>query len=107
MSEIRDTSADYDDMVGYIAEERFQQNLSEFIGEESEQRLSVKPKPVDKDFPEQWQTLFVNFYSFEDYVEFMNKIGKAPVPKLKSMVYEVEEDMGILAFFGDQLNDYR
>jgi hypothetical protein len=40
----------------------------------------------------------VNFYSFEDYVEFMTKLGKAPVPKLKSMVYEVEEDMGILSF---------
>lgn len=88
---VKDTSKDYDAMVGYIAEENLNKSsLDTFFGieEEKEYRPEVKKKEQDNEFPEDWQKLWVNFNSMEDYTEFMNKIGSKPVPKLKHLIYE-------------------
>lgn len=52
MVEVRDTSKDYDDLVGYKAKENIKTNLGVFLGEE---QITEKPeidKPdVNPDFP--------------------------------------------------------
>jgi hypothetical protein len=45
--------------------------------------------------------VYVNFHSFEQYVYFMKLIGHVPLPKLKEMVFTVEEKSGLDMFFGD------
>lgn len=100
----KDTAAEYDDMVGYVADDNLPKNLAEFLGEKTEYKPTVKPKnPGSKEFPEQWQTIMVNFRSMEDYRDFMLMIGEKPVPKLKDIVYKAgrEEDSGLLTFLGD------
>jgi hypothetical protein len=87
---VKDTSKYYDAMVGYVAEENLNKSsLDTFLGieEEKEYRPDVRKKEVDSEFPEDWQKLWVNFNSMEDYTEFMNKIGSKPAPKLKYLVY--------------------
>jgi hypothetical protein len=87
---VKDTSKDYDSMIGYIAEENLNKgSLEEFIGETpKEYRPEVRMKEKDVEFPEDWQKLWVNFNTMEEYTEFMNKIGSKPVPKLKHVIYE-------------------
>ena len=101
MNSVRDTSKDYDDLVGYTAEENVPSDLSGFIGENTNVEPNIKPKQVDPEFPEDWQNLFVNFDCIEDYAEFMNKMGEAPVPKLTKYIYSRQKDDGLLSFFGD------
>ena len=101
METLPDTSTEYDDLVGYVADENVPNDLSTFIGDKTNNEPKVKQKAVDPDFPEEWQNLYVNFDCLEDYAEFMNKIGEVPVPKLRSLVYQQEKDNGILDFFGD------
>jgi hypothetical protein len=99
-----DTSADYDDLVDYIAEENKPSNLKIFLDEDDDEeyRLAVKAKEPDKDFPEKWQNLYVNFRDFEDYKKFMLLIGKKPLPNLKDFVFSKEaDDEGIFSFCGD------
>jgi hypothetical protein len=98
---VRDTSKDYDHMVGYVAEENLNRaSISDFIGEEKEEyKPQVKKKEIDPDFPEEWQKLYVNFTSMEMYHEFMHKIGEKPVPKLKDVVYKQKTDDSILLNF--------
>ena len=99
-----DTSGDYDDMVGYIAEEnKPAANLGVFMGdtEEVEYKPSVKAKEINPDFPEKWQSLYINFLKEKDYIEFMLSIGLKPMPKLKTVTFTKEKDNGILDFFGD------
>lgn len=103
---VKDTSADYDDMVGYSAEIQADADLSKFLGEdddsdESDNRPYIKPTNVDPEYPEQWQTIHINFSTFDDYVAFMQKLGKQPLAKLKPMIYQRNEDQGVAAFFGD------
>lgn len=97
----KDTSADYDDLVGYVSEHNLPKDLGEFIGDKSEYRPEVKSKNVDPEFSEPWQTMYVNFRSLEDYTEFMETIGQKPVPKLKELIYESKQDEGLLKFFGE------
>lgn len=99
--EVNDTSKDYDDLVGYKAKENIKSDLSEFFGEKTDDRPEVYTRPLNPDFPEKWQNLYVNFRSFEDYSEFMKKIGGAPLPKTKSFVYSSEKDNNLLKFLGD------
>lgn len=90
---VKDTSQDYEHLVGYVADENISKgSLDEFLGVESEYKPEVKAKKVDPEFPEEWQTLYVNLWSFEDYVEFMNMLDSKPVPKLTKMVYECPEN---------------
>lgn len=96
-----DTSANYDDMVDFIAEENITKTLGSFIGHEEEYKPTVKPKNLDPNFPEDWQNLYVNFSSEKEYIEFMQLLNKVPGPKVKSFVYEPEDDKGILGFLGD------
>lgn len=100
-TEVRDTSQDYDDMISYKAKENIRTDLSVFFGEETDQRPIVPPKKIDPDFPEQWQSLFVNFRSHEDFVKFMKLIDEVPSPKTKDLVFKANKDNGILNFFGD------
>ena len=99
MPEVRDTSVDYDDLVGYKAKETIPTDLSLFLGEQTDQKPNIKPKPVDPDFPEEWQNLFVNFRSERDYIEFMRLIDEAPGPKTNTVVFNKDKDNGILNFF--------
>jgi hypothetical protein len=90
---VKDTSKDYDAMIGYVAEENINKtSLDEFFDEvptePKEYRPEVRKKEQDAEFPEDWQKLWVNFNSMEEYTEFMNKIGSKPVPKLKHLIYE-------------------
>ena len=87
----KDTSKDYDAMIGYVAEDNLNKaSLDNFIGieEEQEYRPEVKKKQVDLEFPEDWQNMWVNFRNMDDYVKFMNKIGSSPSPKLREVIYE-------------------
>lgn len=101
---VRDTSKDYDHMIGYVAEENINKgSLTEFLGEKpKEYKPEVKKKERDNEFPEDWQRLLVNFHKEKDYIEFMNKIGSKPVPKLKGLIYEKPGDKSAFSdFFGD------
>lgn len=99
--EVKDTSKDYDDLVGYIAEENKPTDLSNFLGEKQEYKPTVKPKPLDPEFPEDWQSIYVNFRCMEDYIEFMKLIGEVPGPKIRKLTFSNQKDNGILDFFGD------
>lgn len=98
---VKDTSKDYEAMIGYVAEENINKgSLEEFLGETpKEYRPEVRKKELDLEFPETWQKLWVNFNSIEEYTEFMNKIGSKPVPKLKHLIYEKPGlNVGIFGF---------
>ncbi len=98
-----DTSQEYDDMVGYVSDENLPNTLGRFLGEEDEYKPTVKPKPQDPEFPEQWQKLYVNFRNEDDYKAFMLAIGDKPMPKLKDMVYKMaDENIGLESFFGGE-----
>lgn len=92
---IKDTSKDYDAMLDYVAEENLNKpSLQNFINEnnvDEEYRPEVKAKNIDKDFPEEWQHLYVNFKTIEEYEQFMNIIGYRPIPKLKELVFEKQD----------------
>jgi hypothetical protein len=98
----KDTSKDYDAMIGYVAEDNLNKaSLDTFIGisDEKEYRPEVKKKDVDSEFPEDWQNLWVNFKTMDEYVEFMNIIGSSPSPKLRQFIYEQPgADNGIFGF---------
>jgi len=99
MVEIRDTSKDYDDLVGYRAKELIPIDLSNFIDEPSpEYKPVIKSKPIDPDFPEEWQNLFVNFNNEQDYIKFMQLIDEAPNPKTSTVIYSKVKNKGILDF---------
>lgn len=97
----KDTSEDYEDLVGYVSENSRKSTLSEFVGIEEEYLPEIKPKSVDPEFSEQWQTIYVNFKSIEDYKNFMILAGQRPVPRLKEFVYSSrKDDEGLMNFFG-------
>jgi hypothetical protein len=99
MQSVKDTSQDYDDLVGYKAKETILPDLSSFLGEQIEHKPTIKPKPVDPDFPEEWQNLFVNFRCEEDFINFMKLIGETPGPKINTVVFSKNKTNGILDFF--------
>ena len=100
MVEVRDTSQDYDDLVGYKAKENVKTNLGTFLGEEQVNEKPEIDKPdVNPDFPEDWQKLFVNFRCQEDFIEFMKKMDEAALPRLRSFIYKKDKDNGLLDFF--------
>lgn len=97
-----DTAKEYDDMVGFIAKESIEPSLAEFVGDVDDYKPTVKPKSINPEFPEQWQSLFVNFKCFDDYKDFMLKLGQVPLPKLKELVFTSTPDSTSLDnFFGD------
>jgi len=99
---VKDTSLDYETMLDYTAEENIISNLDEFLGEESDKDLKVAPAKVNKEFPESWQTITMNFPTEEDYVEFMLKADEKPMPKLNKFVYKAgRTDTGLLGFLED------
>ena len=82
----KDTAAEYDDLVGYVSDENITDTLGGFLGEEAEEyKPQVNRKKVDAEFPEDWQTLFVNFETEQDYINFMLAIDEKPMPKLKDV----------------------
>lgn len=99
MTDIKDTSIDYDDLVGYKAKDKAPTDLSFFLDEQQDYKSHIKPKPIDPDFPEEWQNLYVNFRSEEDFIKFMMFIGETPGPKINTVVYMKNKDNGILNFF--------
>ncbi len=96
--DIRDTSKDYDDLVGFKAKENIIVNLSEFLGEQIEDKPNIKPKLLNKDFPEDWQNLYVNFRSEKDYIDFMKVIDRNPDPKTSDITFTKEKQNGLLDF---------
>jgi hypothetical protein len=87
---IKDTSSDYEHMLGYISEENINKgSLSDFLELEIEEyRPEVKTKKKDPEFPEEWQSLLVSFRNEKDYARFMQMIDHTPSPKLQSLIYE-------------------
>jgi hypothetical protein len=102
---VKDTSKDYDHMIGYVAEENLNRaTLDVFLGEteKKDYKPEVKRREKDPEFPEDWQHLYVNFDSFENYATFMNELGTKPVPKLKEYIFEPpDQKSGLSQFFGD------
>ncbi len=96
--DIRDTSKDYDDLVGFKAKENIIVNLSEFLGEQIVDKPNIKPKLLNKDFPEDWQNLYVNFRSEKDYIDFMKVIDRNPDPKTSDITFTKEKQNGLLDF---------
>lgn len=94
----KDTAAEYEDLVGYVSDENITDTLDTFLGEDkAEYKPEVARKKVDPEFPEPWQTLFVNFESEQDYIDFMLAIDEKPMPKLKDVVYKAgRQENGIL-----------
>jgi hypothetical protein len=101
VTNIRDTSVDYEDLVGYKAKETTPTGLSSFLGEQEEHKLYIKPKPIDPEFPEDWQNLYVNFSCEGELIEFMKAIGQPIGPKTSVLVFSKDRDDGILGFMGD------
>lgn len=101
--QIRDTSVDYEDLVGYVSEENKISTLDEFLGAEKvEYKPQVARKKPDPEYPEPWQSLYINFETEQDYIEFMFAIDEKPVPKLNTVVYKgVSKDKGLLDFLED------
>jgi len=98
---VSDTSKEYDDLVGYVAQDNLPVDLGDFIGDTTIYKPKVEPKKVNPDFPEPWQSLYVNFNSLEEYAAFMKLIGSTPSPKLKELVYTSSSDTHDLSsFFG-------
>ena len=93
----KDTSSDYDDMTGYVADENIEGSLKGVLGETDEYKPEVKPKSENPNYPEKWQSLYVNFKCEEDYIKFMIKMGAPAGPKLKSYVF-TEEKTGLDLF---------
>lgn len=97
--EVPDTSIEYDDMVGYVAEENITLSVTNLLGlEDEEYKPTYLTKTVDPKFPEQWQTCLVSFATKEDYLLFMTKLNKAPYPVKKQLTFEMNEPAGILDF---------
>jgi hypothetical protein len=101
MKQVRDTSLDYDDLVGYKAKETIKVDLADFIGVESEKKSEVPTRKIDPDFPEDWQNLYVNISNQEMFLTFMNLIGEQPSPKTKILIFSKNKNNGILGFFED------
>lgn len=86
----KDTAQDYEDLVGYVADENLEPSLADMLGEGMEYNPTAKKVERDQEFPEPWQTMKVNFRCMEDYAEFMDLIGAKPVPRLKKYVFEAQ-----------------
>jgi len=91
---VNDTSLDYEHLIDYVADENLNKSSldSFFDFEQGEYKPEVRKRDVNPEFPEEWQTLQINIRSFEDYVDFMERIGLKATPKLKKMVYENPEN---------------
>ena len=99
MKQVSDTSKTYDDLVGFKAKENVKINLATFLGDETDDKPEVKPKKVDPEYPDDWQNLFVNFTSEEQYRKFMLLIGEVPAMNLKVVKFSKTKDNGIMNFF--------
>jgi hypothetical protein len=99
MTKVPDTSIDYEDLVGYKAKETVSPDLSLFLGEYQEHKPQIKPKPVDPNFPEEWQSIFVNFRSQQDLVDFMKNTGLIVGPTTNYIVFTKDTGKNILDFF--------
>lgn len=97
----KDTSQEYDDLVGYIASDNLPVDLGGLIDDTTEYKPKVEAKKVNPEFPEDWQSIYVNFNCLEEYAEFMKLIGFTPSPKLKELVYtNSSSTYDLSAFFG-------
>jgi hypothetical protein len=98
--EVPDTSLDYEDMIGYVAEENITPAVTAILGleDDDEYKPTYLTKSVDPKFPEPWQTCLVSFADKEDYLLFMNKLNRLPYPIKKQLTFEVNESAGILDF---------
>lgn len=94
----KDTAAEYEDLVGYVSQDNITDTLDTFLGEEKQEyKPTVNRKQADPEFPEPWQTLYVNFETEQDYINFMLAIDEKPMPKLKDVVYKAgRQENGIL-----------
>lgn len=99
MVEVRDTSEDYNDLVGYKAKENIKIDLATFLDEESDDKPKVPPRKIDPEFPEEWQNLYVNFVNVELYHKFMILIGEQPTEKTRTIVFSKNKTEGVLGFF--------
>lgn len=99
MKQVSDTSKTYNDLVGFKAKENVKISLSTFLDEESDDRPEIKPKKIDPDYPEEWQSLYVNFGTEDQYREFMLLIGEVPAMNLKTLNFSKNKNNGIMDFF--------
>jgi hypothetical protein len=83
---------DYEHLMDFVAEDISDNSLDDFFDIKTDNTPKIKTKNVDAEFPEEWQTLFVNIATFEDYKEFMEKLDGKPVPKLTKLIYEKPEN---------------
>jgi len=100
-----DTSAIYEDLVGYVSTENVKKDLSSFLGEESDEYkipIEENKKAPSKEFPESWQTMSLHFDTEKDYLAFLAAAGEKPTPRLNRFTYKAgREDPGLLSFLED------
>lgn len=97
---MNDTSATYEHLIDYVSDENINKiSLDQFFDVETEYKPEVRGKKVDPEFPEEWQTLIVNLWTFEDYKEFMHALDSKPMPKLTRMIYECPENKNSILNF--------
>lgn len=107
----KDTSADYDDMIGYSNDEVKPGSLVGFIDGEDELSVEDAWKLHWIDMPEYQNTdngkvkkqIMVNFRNEEDMQAFAQHLGVYIGPKTKSIYYPIEdkEKNGLMRWIDD------
>lgn len=97
---IRDTAAEYDDFTSVNKSTETDSEFKLLLGS-TDDGPTIRPKPKDSEYPEEWQSLYVNFNNFDDYASFMFKLGQAPNPKLTQTVFTSTQQNALDKFFGD------
>ena len=100
------TAETYEDMVDFVAERstiKVKVGLGDFIDEDEQDfKPAVKQKAVDPEFPEQWQTIYVNIISEDDLSDFVKQSGLIVGPRTSEIIYQADDSSsGLLNFFGE------
>jgi hypothetical protein len=96
----RDTAAEYDDFISVNKPTKNESEFKLLLGS-TDDGPTIRPKPKDSEYPEEWQRLYVNFNNFDDYASFMFKFGQAPNPKLTQIAFTSTQQNALDKFFGD------
>ena len=88
---VKDTSLDYEDMVGYDVSISSKNALEEIFFPNEKKQTKIKKNKKEKGFEEEWQILKVNFYNEQEYREFMQTLGFTGVSTTKEIIYQIPE----------------
>lgn len=84
---IDDVADEYDDMVGYESDLNLAGDLSVISGVEKETTPKIGKPKKNEVFSEDWQMLYINFETEEDYIKFMKTRDMPPLKKIQEMIY--------------------